>query len=97
MTRIFVVFSLLALSACASTPDQFAKSIASELELSNYNATDLKDHEVKTKTAFIYTLLENTQELRVHQFNGAYHNEVYVKNESVNGGYPELVVKFERV
>ena len=41
-------------------------------------------------------MLANTEELRIHQFNGASDNEVHVKSDIANGGYPELVVRFDR-
>lgn len=93
--QIIIIF-ILCLVSCATGPDQFANSMTSDYELKEYSGADLENREFKEKVAFIYTLLANTQELRIHQFNGASDNEVYVKSEMVNGGYPEMVVRFER-
>lgn len=87
---------IMFLTACASGPDQFSKSLTNEFGLQEYTAVDLDNTNTKVKAAFIYTLLANTEELRIHQFNGAADNEVYVKNDIANGGYPEMVVRFER-
>lgn len=83
-------------SACATGPDQFAKSMNSEFGLKSYTVKSLDDSQFKAKVSFIYTLLANTEELRIHQFNAATDNEVYVNDDSINGGYPEIVVKFDR-
>jgi len=96
MKKLLVVIYALAVVSCATGPGQFANSMASDYGLKKYSSVDLENSEVKGKVAFIYTLLANTEELRVHQFNGTYDNEVYVKQEMVNGGYTEMVVKFER-
>ncbi len=84
------------LTACASGPDQLSNSLANEFGLKEFTVSDLDNLNTKVKAAFIYTLLANTEELRVHQFNGATDNEVYVKNDMANGGYPEIVVRFEK-
>ena len=87
---------IIFLTACASGPDQFSKSMTNEFSLKIYTVSDLETPNTKAKIAFIYTLLANTEELRIHQFNGASDNEVYVKNDMANGGYPEMVVRFEK-
>lgn len=87
---------IMFLTACASGPDQLSNSLANEFGLKEFTVSDLDNLNTKVKAAFIYTLLANTEELRVHQFNGATDNEVYVKNDMANGGYPEIVVRFEK-
>ncbi len=42
---------------------------------------DLKDTQLRSSTAFIYTVLQNTQELRIHQMGGAWNNSVYVDDK----------------
>lgn len=87
---------IIFLTACASGPDQFSKSLTNEFGLQEYTVSDLDNTNTKVQAAFIYTLLANTEELRIHQFNGATDNKVYVKNDMENGGYPEMVVRFEK-
>ena len=87
---------IIFLTACASGPDQFSESLTNDFGLKEFTVGDLDDPNTKVKAAFIYTLLSNTEELRIHQFNGANNNAVYVKNDMVNGGYPEIVVRFEK-
>jgi len=84
------------LTACATGPDQFSKSMTNEFGLKRYDISSFENSNTKVNAAFIYTLLANTEELRIHQFNGASDNEVYVKNDMANGGYPEMVVRFDR-
>lgn len=96
MNNLIFSFVFLSLVGCAHGPDYFASSMKNEYGLNIYSVEDLSDPKVKVESAFIYTLLANTSELRVHQMNGAFGNEVYVKNEKYKGGYPELVIHFER-
>lgn len=96
MRNKLILLLIIFLTACASGPEQFSKSMTDEFGLKEYTVNDLHSSNTKVKTAFIYTLLSNTEELRIHQFNGASDNEVYVKNDIANGGYPEMVVRLER-
>lgn len=77
--------------------EKFVNSMNREFSLSPYQAEDLNDVQFKTKTAFIFSLLTNTTELRIHQFNGASKNEVHIftRDEKEGGGYPEIVVRFD--
>ncbi len=65
--------------------------IYKRLKLEEYTGSSLKDPDVKAFSAFIFTVLSNTRELRIHQMNGEIYNEVHLRRR---GG--ESVYKFER-
>ena len=97
MKRSFIILISLVLISCVTGPDQFARSINDEFSLKSYSAENLNDKKIKANTAFIFTLLTNTKELRIHQFNNETTNEVWVSEEATSsGGYAEMVVKFQR-
>ena len=56
---------IMFLTACASGPDQFSESLTNEFGLKEFTVGDLDDPNTKVKAAFIYTLLSNTEELRI--------------------------------
>lgn len=96
MRIVFVLVVISALASCATGPNQFGKSMVNKYGLDEYSIRNLDDPNFKARSAFIYTLLANTEELRIHQFNGETKNEVWVSNGATDsGGYAELVVKFK--
>ena len=59
----------------------FIKGMSKDLKLEKYRKKDLREKHTKEFSAFIYTVLSNTQELRIHQMNGETTNEVYISDE----------------
>lgn len=94
MGKLVVVFLCFLVGGCVSGPDYFATEMRYDYSLKTYTADDLSDPIKRVEAAFLYTLLANTKELRIHQMNGATDNEVYVKKERINQGYPEVVVRY---
>ena len=84
---LFLVIPTVSFAGEAS----FIKGISKELDLEKYSKKSLKDPGVKAFSAFIFTVLSNTQELRIHQMNGEVYNEVYIRDEG-----QEAVFTFER-
>ena len=96
MKYIVLLFCSIFVVSCVTGPNQFASAMNGKYGLNQYNHTSLSNLELKTKAAFIYTLLANTSELRTHQFNGEIHNEVWLsKKPTKSGGYAEGVFHFE--
>ena len=96
MKYSFLLFFSIFITSCATGPNQFASAMNGKYGLDKYTHSNLSDLEIKTKTAFIYTLLANTSELRTHQFNGEIYNEVWLsKKPTESGGYAEGVFRFE--
>ncbi len=69
-------------SAYGSGVSRFAKSARKEFKLQKYGKKTLKDNSFKAKVATIFTVLANTQELKIHQMNGATGNQVFIHQES---------------
>lgn len=67
--------------------------ISKRLELKKLDTSDLANLRLKAEAAFIFTILANTQELRIHQMGGATNNQVFLSGE--NGRY-EIVVAYDR-
>ncbi len=65
----------------ASDEVGFLKGLSKELGLPKLDKRSVKSKDIKSNSAFIFTVLTNTRELRVHQMNGAIHNRVYVRDE----------------
>lgn len=88
-----LIFSLL---FCNFTAPVFAedamKDIREKFNLSQLKKKDFKDPQLKTESAFIYTILQNTNELKIHQMNGEINNRVFITDKS---GRHEIVVAFE--
>ena len=81
-----IVISLLVLSfifpvSICADDQSFIKHFSEDLKLEKYKKKSLRDREIKAFSAFIFTVLANTQELRIHQMNGEIHNEVYIRDE----------------
>ncbi|PCJ19743.1 MAG: hypothetical protein COB04_05395 [Gammaproteobacteria bacterium] len=96
MKYIVLLFCSLFVVSCATGPNQFASAMNGKYGLNKYTHTSLTNLELKTKAAFIYTLLANTSELRTHQFNGEIFNEVRLSRKPTeSGGYAEGVFRFE--
>ena len=92
--RLLLPASLLVLlTGCATNtgPAGFAKSMTKTYDLQEYKAADLNNKNIYEETAFIYTLLKNTQEIRIHQFNGQTNNRTFLRSVKTDGGYQELV------
>jgi hypothetical protein len=70
----------------------YMKEIRQKFDLVRLKKKDLKDSEMKAQAAFIYTVLSNTNELRIHQMGGAINNRVFLGKE--NGRY-EFVAAFD--
>ena len=77
-------FSILVLSLLVITPSFTSAGEADflkNLKLEKYSKKSLKNLDVKAFSAFIFTVLSNTQELHIHQMNGEIYNEVYIHDE----------------
>jgi len=80
---------LLIPQASIATPS-FVKKISKSIALEKLKKKDLKNSDIKIIAAFVYTVLSNTSELRIHQMNGEVQNQVYIKDDGT-----ELVVAFD--
>ena len=81
LVLIIFLFSMTIGISYASNEVGFLKGLSSDLGLPKLNKKSIKNEEIKSNTAFIYTVLVNTRELRIHQMNGAVNNRVYVHDD----------------
>lgn len=77
---LFLAALTLVLNACGGM-NSFVNGLERDLELDHYDAQRLDDPSTRQFSAFIYTVLANTQELRTHQLNGETDNVVYIHDD----------------
>lgn len=92
---IAIVVCLVSINAIAGGKNEFPKQISKELQLETLTPKHLENIDFKDQVAAIFTILTFTQELGIHQMNGATNNQVYLHKdghkEAVYNGKGELV------
>lgn len=86
---------LLSLNVYSGDMDTFPQEISDKLDLKNLETNHLDNIELKAQAATIFTILVHTQELEIHQLNGAVENQVFLHKdghkEAVYDGSGKLV------
>ena len=80
---VLIVFLFLVTSGVTYASDEvgFLRELSNDLGLPKLSKKSIKSKNIKSNSAFIYTVLANTRELRIHQMNGAVNNRVYVHDD----------------
>jgi len=86
-TILGVLIFFLSLNVYSERMGGFPKEISKKLDLKSLEEKHLNDIELKAQAATIFTVLAHTQELRIHQMNGAEGNQVFLHKD----GHKEAV------
>lgn len=78
---IIAVLVLLSGDSFANDQKTFAKNAIKTFGLVKYKSKHLKDPNFKIAASTIYTILANTQELRIHQMNGETDNQTFIHKD----------------
>lgn len=86
-STIGMLLFLLCFNVYSSGMEDFPRQISEKLSLERLESTHLNDVEIKLQIGFLLTILANTQELKIHQMNGAHGNKVLLHKD----GHKEAV------